>query len=1020
MFTANVPRLILLAALAWPTLAATFGTVVPIGGHGSDLALDERRGLLYVANFTANRIEVMSTWDKTLRTPIPVAAQPASIALSPNGRYLVVAHYAKWVSGVTASPSITVLDLDAGTRRNIAMASSPLAVAFGAASTALVVTGEGFKLLDPALGALQTLVPVPMAGADLPAKLATFPPQIVQASAGVSGDGKYIVGLAGTEEQEEDKTVHFIYNVETREVAVTWIVSSPILGPRVVSVDQTGNSFMLGWGLWDANTHLLAQFPYVKGDLNIGTTAFDWSRSLIYAQIPLAVSGDTVMPPELHVVDSDNLTVRERIQLAENLAGRSQLSSDHSTMYAISDSGVMILPVGELSRSPRVAASKEDLLFRGSFCDRRTMTQEIAIVDLGGGSVDFKLSTTMAGVSFSQTTGTTPATVTVFVDPGTYQNMKGTSTGTIQITSKTAVNVPAPVRLLVNTREPEQRGAIFNVPGTLVDILSDPVRDRFYVLRQDKNQVQVFNASTYEKIATLRTGNTPTQMAITYDRRWLLVASDNSQIINRYDLDRLEALPYIALPVGHYPRAIGVSSNAVLVSVRGVAEPVGCPDGTGLHTIDRIDFDTLRANTLPTLGVYCNDIAEGTALVSSPDGSHILAAMDDGNVLLYEAETDTFVASRQDFNELGGAIAALGGGFYAVDNHLLNRSLVPFAALETTSGLSSGFAMLGATAVRTTAPSMNAPGVIQRVELTAPSAAVSPAKMIEAPLLPGSMATQPDSQVGRTILPFLRTLAVPANGLSVISLTVSGFTVLPVDFDAFLAKPVIQSVVNLADGASAIAPGGLIAIRGANLSRMTVTNSELPVPTTLAEACVTVNNLKTPLLMVSPEQINGQLPAAVAAGKATFIVRTAGGTSDPFTATVSATAPAVFQTASAGPATGLPALYRFVNYEPVTLSNPVHPEDYLVIFVTGLGATTPAVDDGAPASADPYAVANNVPVVRLGGTTLPVLYAGLVPGQVGVYQINVYVPENITLGTSVPLVITRPGGDVSMSVRVVR
>ena len=72
------------------------------------------------------------------------------------------------------------------------------------------------------------------------------------------------------------------------------------------------------------------------------------------------------------------------------------------------------------------------------------------------------------------------------------------------------------------------------------------------------------------------------------------------------------------------------------------------------------------------------------------------------------------------------------------------------------------------------------------------------------------------------------------------------------------------------------------------------------------------------------------------------------------------------------------------------------------------------------ASANPYAVANNVPVVRLGGTTLPVLYAGLVPGLVGVYQINVYVPENITLGTSVPLVITRPGGDVSMSVRVVR
>ncbi len=45
------------AAAAW---GGTFGKVVSIGGHASDLALDEARGVLYVANFTANRIEVMS------------------------------------------------------------------------------------------------------------------------------------------------------------------------------------------------------------------------------------------------------------------------------------------------------------------------------------------------------------------------------------------------------------------------------------------------------------------------------------------------------------------------------------------------------------------------------------------------------------------------------------------------------------------------------------------------------------------------------------------------------------------------------------------------------------------------------------------------------------------------------------------------------------------------------------------------------------------------------------------------
>src|ERR1043166_2407560 len=79
--------------LATPVFAANFGAVVPIGGHASDIALDESRGVLYIANFTANRIEVMSTSDYSIRTSMNVAPQPGAIALSPDSKYLVVAHY---------------------------------------------------------------------------------------------------------------------------------------------------------------------------------------------------------------------------------------------------------------------------------------------------------------------------------------------------------------------------------------------------------------------------------------------------------------------------------------------------------------------------------------------------------------------------------------------------------------------------------------------------------------------------------------------------------------------------------------------------------------------------------------------------------------------------------------------------------------------------------------------------------------------------------------------------------------
>jgi hypothetical protein len=71
-------KITLAASLATVGWSATFGTVVSIGGHASDLALDEPRGVLYIANFTANRVEVMSLSSNAIRTSINVAAQPSS------------------------------------------------------------------------------------------------------------------------------------------------------------------------------------------------------------------------------------------------------------------------------------------------------------------------------------------------------------------------------------------------------------------------------------------------------------------------------------------------------------------------------------------------------------------------------------------------------------------------------------------------------------------------------------------------------------------------------------------------------------------------------------------------------------------------------------------------------------------------------------------------------------------------------------------------------------------------------
>src|ERR1051325_167524 len=84
--------------LICPAWSGTFGKVVPIGGQSSDLALDESRGVLYVANFTANRIEVVSLSDYSVQTSINVAPQPSSLALSPDAHYLVITHFGNFAT----------------------------------------------------------------------------------------------------------------------------------------------------------------------------------------------------------------------------------------------------------------------------------------------------------------------------------------------------------------------------------------------------------------------------------------------------------------------------------------------------------------------------------------------------------------------------------------------------------------------------------------------------------------------------------------------------------------------------------------------------------------------------------------------------------------------------------------------------------------------------------------------------------------------------------------------------------
>lgn len=1044
-------------------LGATFGTVVPIGGQAADIALDEPRGVLYIANFSANQIDVMSLANNTIQTSINVDPNPSSISVSPDDHWLIVAHFGNNTSG-SQTNELTLIDLTANySQQVIALGNPPLGVAFGADDNALVVTTNEFIQFNPTVGTTTTLQTIAQVATNaIPQPTATFPNQFAQASLAVSRDGYTIAGFGGT-----SPYLLFRYNVGTKVITSAFYVSSPPAGPRVVSLADDGSFATFAWWVADSNLVTSAQWGNPVGLLNVGSTVIDSSRSLIYAQIPPSGTPATANtnPPILMINDSDNLTVEDQLNLPENLAGKSVLTNDHNTMYAISDSGVTVLPVGNLASYPRLQASVQDIVFRGNFCNQGANSQTLVVSDPGGGSTPFTISSSVSGVSVSPSSGVTPAVVTVTVNAAAFASQKGTSTAALTISSSAAINLPKTVRVLINSQAPSQRGSFVDIPGTVADVLADPKRQVYYVLRQDVNQVLVYGESNNSLQSILRTCTTPTSMAITFDQQDLLVGCDNSHYMDVFDLDLLQAQTPINMG-GDYAESIAASSNAILV--------MGRPGDGSQPGIDQVNMLTHSASRLPTLGNWTNQLSQDTVLSASSNGANILAAGADGSVLIYNAVAGTFVSSRHDFGSLGGAYAASNFSQFMVGNTLLDNSGVPHMALSTANGSSSGFSFVNQNGYFTTAPNSASPGVIEQVN-TANGTAIQPTAMVEAPIL--SSVTAPstgtncttttttsstgtmtvttcvtgnlqtvttqsctvsgstttctsNSQTGTIASPsaglfarsynsaFTRTLAPMPDQSEIVALTTSGFTVLPWAYAASVAAPQISSVVSAADGVSPAAPGGLVSIFGSQMNPTNLATSQIPLPTALANSCVTVNGQPMPLVFVSPTQINAQMPSE-AVGAVTVNVYTPGGESNNFNITVQPTAPAVFMSGTAGPETNLPTIVRDANGQLVTDTNPIHRGDALTIYLTGLGETAPVVGDGLPAPVSPLAIVVQPPTVQLGGVNVPVTFAGLAPGQVGVGQINVTVPSSVPEGLNTPLTITQGGAVQSLSLRVI-
>ena len=150
------------------------------------------------------------------------------------------------------------------------------------------------------------------------------------------------------------------------------------------------------------------------------------------------------------------------------------------------------------------------------------------------------------------------------------------------------------------------------------------------------------------------------------------------------------------------------------------------------------------------------------------------------------------------------------------------------------------------------------------------------------------------------------------------------------------------------------------------------------------------NGITAPIASVANGKITFQVPWELAGqAQAMFSVTVNGQSTAPQSVSLASYAPAIFSTNGMG--TGQAMAYDMSN-RLVDSSNPATAGSTIVqIYCTGLGAVSnpPATGYAAPNNLSLTAI---IPTVSIGGQGAPVLFSGLLPGVVGVYQINALVP----------------------------
>src|SRR5450759_2981748 len=1038
----SVFRPLLLVLSALPCLAATFGTVVPHAQPLADLVIDEARRRLYVVNTYSSTVEVYATNVSPPRlipanSSIKVGRTPLSVAMSRSGRYLYVACY--------DDSTLDIIDLNSASLSSVSkgLDAKPQGVAVGFNEKVLISTigtGTGAELLityDPVTGKTQPLSVAPPA----PVAPALPPPNGIMYLAGksrlqASQDGKLIIGV---NLQAASRTV-FVFDVASSIVLGNRVV--PVISPTL-AVSPDGSKFLSGPMLFDTQTlAVLAQqntvnSPYVfpaTANFNVQTSQGgavftpDCTALLAaYNIVPTSVPATPANASQMTVNTPDTMLIQLGIELQENQGGKMVITSDGATPYAISQSGFMVLPIGTLRNQPLALPDSTVALLASDQCGVTAALNSaiIPVRDIGGG----RITVTVQALATTTTTATVRATAKTYGGDVTAQfsavaaRTLGTAAADqLLIQANEAVNIVPAVRVFQNTRNAESRGTILPIDwgastSGLADMLGDTARQRIYIANPGLNRLEVFDMQGRQFLSPIPVSQLPRSMAFGADGNTLYVASGGGEQISVVDLTQGKVTGRVLFPPLPFNSGFGLITPALLAgSQRGVQ--VIMSDGTLWKIVgDKVTPRPLNTNIFGT----ARSLPAPQTMVSTPEGSFVLILAGNGTAFLYSATDDDFVAARSVIptpitGYYGPIAAGPNGQYYLVNDQVLNQALTPIGSGGT--GATGGGPLPapgGPSSTGRPVAAVAAAGGSSYARFSIPVTAGSDTGLVEVVDLNTSRITATAGALeitaaavppGARVNVIGRSMVLDSAGATAFVLTASGLSVIPLATSTTQNLPQVpgNGVVNTGNYLGAVAPGGLISIFGANLASA-VTAASSPLPTLLGGACVTLNNTPLSLLATSPSQINAQLPPTLAAGRYPLVVRSLTGqaASASINVTVSKYAPAVFVDEQGA------ALYH-ADGTRVNQDHPGKRDERLTLYATGLGVTTGGrVTVGVPAPASPLAVTAPVslyfgnPLIK--EAAIIVDWSGLLPGYIGVYQINCRIPGAHLKGDALPITL---------------